>query len=234
MNKSKHTFFCRDLNFGVLNEEESIHAIRVLRLVEGNIITVIDGAGRQVEAKITSDQKKEVGFEIINEIQHDLHSLAIQIAIAPTKNIDRFSFFLEKVTEMGIREVSPVLCSNSERKELRIDKAKKGLISAIKQSGNLYLPKLNEMVDLKSFITKDFGKAQKFIAHCFDDPNKKKFHQIVNKAENVVILIGPEGDFTLEEINLAQESGFMPVSLGNTRLRTETAGILACHTVYLR
>lgn len=233
MSTEKHTFFCEDLNFGVLNEDESAHASRVLRLSNGDRITIVNGKGRSVLAEITSINKKEVGFEIIKEYQTNAHPLHVHIGIAPTKNIDRFTFFLEKVTEMGIEEISPILSSNSERKIVKIDKLQKGMISAIKQSGNLFLPELNELTDIQSFLVQDFGNSQKFIAHCMDSDNKSELKNVINSKENIVILIGPEGDFTAEEVNFALQQGFKPISLGNSRLRTETAGILACHTVYL-
>ncbi|MCB9223394.1 MAG: 16S rRNA (uracil(1498)-N(3))-methyltransferase [Crocinitomicaceae bacterium] len=233
MSTEKHTFFCEDLNFGILDEDESGHAVRVLRLTEGNLITVIDGKGRSVIAKITSASKREVGFDIVEEHPNTEQPLRVHIGIAPTKNIDRFTFFLEKVTEMGIMEMTPILSANSERKVIKIDKLEKGLISAIKQSGNLFLPQLNELTDLKTFILQDHGNAQKFIAHCAEDTEKVEFKDVINTQQNIVILIGPEGDFTPEEVKLAQENGFLSVSLGKSRLRTETAGILACHTVYL-
>jgi 16S rRNA (uracil1498-N3)-methyltransferase len=234
MSTQKHTFFCADLNLGVLNEDESGHAARVLRLNEGAEITVVDGKGRAVIAKITSVNKKKVSFEIINEQTNNQFPLKLHIGIAPTKSIDRFNFFLEKTTELGIGEVTPILTSNSERKIVKTEKLRKGMISAIKQSGNLFLPTLNELTDIQSFISQDFGKSLKFIAHCDSDDNKVALNDVINTEENIVILIGPEGDFTSQEVKLAKENGFKPISLGNSRLRTETAGIAACHTVYLQ
>jgi 16S rRNA (uracil1498-N3)-methyltransferase len=221
------------MNFGVLNEDESGHAIRVLRLAEDDHITIVNGKGRSAVAKITSTSKKEVGFEIINEIDNEAHPLHLHIGIGPTKSIDRFSFFLEKATEMGVQEVTPILSTNSERKILKEEKLRKGMVSALKQSGNLFLPVLNDMSILKDFITQDFGSAKKFIAHCNEDVEKIDLKDQINSEENIVILIGPEGDFTHEEIKFAKENGFKTITLGNSRLRTETAGILACHTVYL-
>lgn len=232
MLKSKHTFFCKDINFGVLDETESLHAIRVLRLKIGDHINVINGRGRFVIGKITSTQKKETGFDIVEEPDINSHPLPLNIAIAPTKNIDRFSFFVEKCTEMGIKQITPIQTSNSERTTLRIDKVEKLALGALKQSGNLYLPKLSEIESVSSFLEKDFGTALKFIAHCENDEEKIKLQDLIEPNKNCVILIGPEGDFTQEEINLAKSKGFKAVSLGNTRLRTETAGILACHSVY--
>jgi 16S rRNA (uracil1498-N3)-methyltransferase len=232
MLKSKHTFFCKDINFGILDETESLHAIRVLRLKIGDPINVINGRGRFIIGKITSTQKKETGFDIVEEPDIDRHPLPLNIAIAPTKNIDRFSFFVEKCTEMGIKDITPIQTANSERSNLRIDKVKKLALSALKQSGNLYLPIISEIQSISGFLEKDFGSALKFIAHCEEDQEKVKLASVIEKSKNCVILIGPEGDFTQEEINLAKSKGFQAISLGNTRLRTETAGIIACHSVY--
>ena len=235
MNKSKHTFFCPEIKLGVLNEDESGHASRVLRLQISDVITIVDGKGGKFESQITSISKKQVGFQILNEEQVDDPELSLHIAIAPTKSNDRFNFFLEKCTELSLKEISPIQCSNSERKIFKRDKSEKTLVSALKQSGNLYLPQLNELQGFKNFVSSDFGSSKKFIAHCEEDSIKHEFKDLIeNVDENIIILIGPEGDFTTEEINLAKDNGFLPVSLGKSRLRTETAGIVACHTAYLR
>ncbi len=231
--KSKHTFFCKDINFGILDEGESMHATKVMRLQEGDLMNLIDGKGRLAQVKITSTQKKEVGFDVVHEETTDQHPLPVTIAIAPTKNIDRFSFFIEKCTEMGIKEVVPFESSNSERKRLRIDKVQKVAVGALKQSGNLYLPEVHELRAFSEVVKKDYKNHVKLIAHCEEDSDKKSMADLVNVDEPCIILIGPEGDFSPEEINLAKENGFQPISLGNSRLRTETAGILACHNVYL-
>ncbi|MBD3637607.1 MAG: 16S rRNA (uracil(1498)-N(3))-methyltransferase [Crocinitomicaceae bacterium] len=233
MSQVKHTFFCADLNYGLLNEDESIHANRVLRLKIGDEIRVVNGRGRAVIARITSTGKKEVGYEIQHEIDNDVHPLHVHIAIAPTKNIDRFTFFLEKVTELGCHEVSPIYTTNSERKILKTEKLKKGMISALKQSGNLFLPRLNEPVDYKDFLAKNHREEVKLIAHCEEDETKVRLQDKLQKGKDVLILIGPEGDFTPEEVILAKENSYSGVTLGNGRFRTETAGILACHTAYL-
>lgn len=234
MSLAKHTFFCADLNFGVLNETESHHASRVMRLVEDDRIYIIDGKGRKVLAKITSVGKREVGFEIEKELEVESHPLNVHVVIAPTKNIDRFTFFLEKATEMGVKEITPILSANSERKNIKQDKLVKGMISALKQSGNLYLPRLNELTPIKDVLKADHGTTQKFIAHCSISENKVPFKDQIDVDKNVIILIGPEGDFNAEEVILANENEFQQVSLGPSRLRTETAGIAACHTVYLQ
>lgn len=235
MNKSKHTFFCPLIDSGLLGEDEAGHASRVLRLQVNDMISIINGKGLKVEAAITEISKKSLSFKVQEEIENVQIKSPLHIAIAPTKSNDRFNFFLEKVTELGLAQISPIQSSNSERKIFKRDKAEKTLISALKQSGNLHLPQLNEMVSFKEFIERDQQGAIKYIAHCEEDQIKQEFKTLIeNNERNIVILIGPEGDFTPEEITLAKENNYIPVSLGKTRLRTETAGIIACHTVYLQ
>lgn len=214
-----------------MSEEESNHAVRVLRLKEGQDITIVDGKGQSVIAEITNANKKKLGFNIKESYKEEFPKRHIHIAIAPTKNMDRFSFFVEKVIEIGIEKITPIRTKNSERKVLNIEKVRKNAISALKQSGNLFLPEIEELTDYQDFISNKIEKAQCFIAHCEEDGEKKELKNEIDLEKNVVILIGPEGDFTPEEINLAKQNTFLPVSLGASRLRTETAGIVACHTV---
>ena len=235
MTTAKHRFFCASPNTGILDEDESAHAIRVLRLQAGDAIELLNGKGERYLATITETTKRQVSFELVTAHRQPVQTPAIHIAIAPTKNIDRFEFFLEKATEIGLATIHPVLTKNSERKEIKIEKLTKNLVAAMKQSGNLFLPDLAPLRTFKDFLAgqTDPG-AQKFIAHCEEDPTKNQLFNLVKPAKNVVILIGPEGDFTPEEIALAKRAGFLPVSLGETRLRTETAGIVACLTVHLK
>lgn len=231
----KHRFFCTDPESGFLDEDESAHANRVLRLVSGDRIEIINGKGARIIARITESSKNRVGFQIEKQELTEQDKPEIHIAIAPTKNIDRFEFFLEKVTEIGISEISPVLCRNSERKEIKKEKLEKNLVASIKQSGNVFLPKLNNLTSFMQFIeSHKTNDCQKFIAHCAEDAHKIQLADSLNPAKNVVILIGPEGDFSQEEITKANQSGFRSVALGNSRLRTETAGIAACLTVHLK
>ena len=144
---------------------------------------------------------------------------------------DRLEWFLEKATEIGIHEITPIICDHSERKVYKIDRAEKIIQSALKQSNQYYLPKINNPVTFSQFIKQNF-EGQKFIAHC-EETDKKSFKNELQKNTNVLILIGPEGDFSSKEINLALQNNFIPVTLGNTRLRTETAALVACHTVVL-
>lgn len=229
----KHTFFCPELDKGTLSEDESNHAARVLRLKENDYIRLVDGKGTSALAQLTVVQKRKVQFKIVEQETTSTDCTPIHIAIAPTKNFDRFSFFLEKVTELGCQEITPIFSSNSERKSLRIDKSKKVMVAGLKQSGNLFLPELNEPIALKDLLSQELDYDLKLIAHCEDDENKKDLKDYIKNHQSILILIGPEGDFTSEEIKLAKEKGFISVNLGVSRLRTETAGILACHTVYL-
>ena len=153
------------------------------------------------------------------------------IVVAPTKMNDRLEWFLEKATEIGIHEITPIICDHSERKVYKIDRAEKIIQAAMKQSLHYYLPKINEPISLSQFVKSNID-GQKFIAHC-EETDKKSFQKEIAKNEKVTILIGPEGDFSTKEINLAIANQFIPVTLGNTRLRTETAALVACHTIAL-
>lgn len=215
-----------------LPEEESLHCIKVLRLNKGDLIHIIDGVGGFFVAKIVEPHPKKTKVEIIkvekdfNKIGYNLH-----LAVAPTKNIDRFEWFLEKVTEIGVAQITPLICRYSERKVVKLDRLEKIIISAAKQSIKPNMPIINELMPFADFITNNSDSmAQKFIAHCYDIP-KTPLLKSCNKGEDVVVLIGPEGDFSIEEVDLALNNGFKSVSLGNSRLRTETAGVVACHTV---
>lgn len=214
------------------NELESKHCIKVLRLEKDSEIFLIDGKGGYYRAIIIDPDKKSCKVRIIeSKLKYNESDYYCHIAISPTKNIDRFEFFLEKATEIGINEITPVLCERSERKSIRTERMEKVLISAIKQSVKAYLPKLNNITPFNEFISKKFT-GQKFIAHYenIPDVDLKKEYKI---KSNVNILIGPEGDFSPTEISLANTKGFIPVSLGRNRLRTETAGIVAVHTISL-
>ncbi len=215
-----------------LPEEESMHAIKVLRMKSGDMIQLIDGTGGFYEAQITHPHPKHCEVKItkttqgFNKRNHYLH-----IAIAPTKNIERLEWFLEKATEIGIDEITPIICRFSERKIIKPERLEKVIVSAMKQSIKAYLPKLNEAITVEKLM-KQNNDNDKFIAHCYDD-QKTLLQQAYNKESNALVLIGPEGDFSEEEVALALKNDFKPISLGNSRLRTETAGIVACHTINL-
>lgn len=213
-----------------LPEEESQHCTRVLRLSAGDEIMLTDGKGSFYKATITAANNKRCLFEINETIpQEPLWKGHLHIAMAPTKNMDRNEWFTEKATEIGIDELTFLNCRYSERKVIKTERIEKIIVSGIKQSLKARVPLLNDLIDFKSFIKQDF-QGQKFIAHCYDENDKVYLKDVLKTDENVLILIGPEGDFSEEEVKLAKENGFKPISLGNSRLRTETAALVACHT----
>lgn len=212
----------------VLRGEEAWHGVKVLRLKEGGVIYVSDGMGKNFEAEILGINKKnECALMVRGIFKNDPPRIArLHIAIAPTKNIDRFEWFLEKATECGIDEITPVLCENSERNVIKPERLSKILVSAMKQSLRAWLPKLNPMVKFSEFVS-NASCNNRYIAYC-DNEEKNRLIDIHKKNENSLILIGPEGDFSSEEISIAKRNNFLPLSLGNYRLRTETAGLVAC------
>ncbi|MCQ2347909.1 MAG: 16S rRNA (uracil(1498)-N(3))-methyltransferase [Paludibacteraceae bacterium] len=215
-----------------LSEEESGHCVRVLRYTKGDEILLTDGQGSTYTARITNPHPKHCEFEIISqEKQAKGHDFYLHIAIAPTKNVERLEWMVEKCTEIGVDEITPLLCRFSERKQLRTDRLQKIVLSAAKQSLTPYLPKLNELTPFDVFI-QNAKEQDKFIAHCYKE-DKKVLKDEIRKGRDVLVLIGPEGDFSEQEIQDALQRGFVPVSLGNSRLRTETAGVVACHTAIL-
>ena len=215
----------------VFDKEESKHIIKVLRKKESDILFVTNGLGFlfKTEIALASDSKCTVNilsFEKQDEPKFNLH-----LIVAPTKMNERYEWFLEKATEIGVQEITPVICEHSERKIIKTDRFQKIIESAMKQSLHYYLPKFNEPILYKDFIKKEID-GQKFIAHC-EETDRKSFQKEILKNEKVTVLIGPEGDFSTKEINLAIANEFIPVTLGNTRLRTETAALVACHTIAL-
>jgi 16S rRNA (uracil1498-N3)-methyltransferase len=211
--------------YAYLSEEEARHVVQVLRKREGDMLNFTDGNGGMYEGQISEIGKKKCVLQIKKQKQEvGKRNFRLHIAIAPTKNINRYEWFLEKATEMGIEEITPIFCAHSERTKVRIDRLEKVLMSAMKQSLQAYLPKLNEPIKLAQFL-KNQSTAQKFIAHCEKDFDKNQLVDKIEKGQDILLLIGPEGDFSVKEIEAAKEAGFVPVSLGNTRLRTETAGL---------
>ena len=216
------------INFSL---DEKKHLTKVLRKKVGDELSVIDGKGYLYIVRITSLEKNSFQIEIIREEKKEkTHNYYLHIAIAPTKNISRFEWFLEKATEIGIDEITPIICHRSERKKINIDRCKRILISSIKQSIKYHLPKLNEPIGFNDFIKQKL-EGDKLIAHCLKTEKNK-----INKSnqKKYIILIGPEGDFTENEITNALKNGFKATTLGNSRLRTETAGIIAAHSVNLQ
>ncbi len=218
-------------NSCVLSEEESWHCMKVLRLKEGDEINLTDGQGNKYHARLSKIHHKGCLVEITQTIPVPGRPWHVHLAVAPTKNIDRYEWFLEKATEIGIDEITPLFCEHSEREIVKLQRLEKVLVSAMKQSLKAWLPKLNEPLKFREFITREFS-GQKFIGYC-ETGKESELLKTYQAGNNAVILIGPEGDFSKTEIELAAKSGFVPVSLGTSRLRTETAGIVACHTIEL-
>jgi 16S rRNA (uracil1498-N3)-methyltransferase len=231
-----NTFYCPNIlsREAMLSPEESAHCVRVLRLGKGVKVQVIDGKGGLFEAVIALPDARQCRLEITSStILPPARNFNLHIAIAPTKSIDRFEWFIEKAVEIGIDTITPLLCQRSERRVLKTGRLQKLVISTMKQAQVAYLPVLNELTDLEKFIKSYSGTHEnRFIAHCGDTP-RKKLQEAILAGRDTVILIGPEGDFTPEEVELATGNGFIPVKLGPNRLRTETAGVVACHIVNL-
>jgi len=215
-----------------LNEEESKHCIRVLRLIAGDEITLVDGKGNLFKTHILDSHVKRCQVVVVEAIaEFEKRNFYLHIAIAPTKNIERFEWFLEKATEIGIDEITPLLCDRSERKVINNERLEKVIVSAMKQSIKAYAPKLNPMTTYKQFIQTQ-NPENTYIAHC----QRKNLNHLKNELQsnkNSTILIGPEGDFSPDEVSKAVVINFKEISLGNSRLRTETAGIVACSIVNL-
>lgn len=208
-----------------LNEEDSKHCVKVLRKTLKEKIIVVDGFGGFFECEITKPHEKKCEFNVISVIEnYNVPQKKIHIAIAPTKNSDRLEWFVEKAVEVGINEISLIETQHSERRFQKTDRLEKIAISAMKQSLKAFLPKINELTKFQKFIT-NVKDEDKFIAHLEENPQQLAKQNI---QENICILIGPEGDFSENEVDLAKKNGFRVVALGNSRLRTETAGLVAC------
>ena len=215
-----------------LNEGESQHCVKVLRLTQGSVINITDGKGKLYKAEITSPHPKHCEVSIIETEEFPTSwGCKIEIAIAPTKNMDRIEWFTEKCVEMGIDAIIPINCRYSERKEIKLERVEKVIISAMKQSLKFTKTALSEMTKFNDLVKRPFD-GEKYIAHCHDG-EKRLLRDAYKKGENCLILIGPEGDFSEEEVKLAIENGFKPISLGESRLRTETAGIVVCSTIQI-
>ena len=229
-----HLFYIPDISGDslVLNETESRHCVKVLRLGKGGQVQLVDGKGGFYHAQIEIPDQKKCQLKIIEaETAYQKHGYSLHIAIAPTKNTDRIEWFIEKATEIGIDEITPLLCRFSERKNIKVERLQNIAVSAMKQSLKAYLPKVNALQKFNDLIKQPFN-GNKFIAHCYAG-EKAALKEKIKPGDKVLILIGPEGDFSPEEVGIAKEHGFIEISLGNSRLRTETAGIVACHTVSL-
>lgn len=211
-----------------LDTEESRHCIKVLRKQPGDLIHVTDGKGAIYTARIVKADPRKSSFEIVEKKQEPEKNYHIHIAIAPTKNLDRMEWFVEKAVEIGVDEISFLLCDNSERKVLKPDRLERKAISAMKQSLKATLPTLNMLVPIRKFFKKLPEIDEKYIAYIDNASPSPHLQTLIKPHHKYCVLIGPEGDFSTEEVGLAQQSGFQTVSLGKSRLRTETAGIAAC------
>ena len=213
------------------DKEESKHIIKVLRKKDTDILFVTNGLGYLFKTEITLASDNKCTVKILSVEKSKTPKFHLHLAVAPTKMNDRYEWFLEKATEIGIHEITPIICDRSERKVVNQERFEKILLTAMKQSNVLFLPKLNKAISFKEFIQNNTNDLL-LIAHCEEEENYKKSLKLVLKPNtNTTILIGPEGDFSEKEITLALENNFIPVSLGSTRLRTETAAIVACHSV---
>lgn len=227
-----HIFYTPNINSNtlILSEEESKHCIKVLRLDVGSLLHLVDGIGGFYDAIIEEAHPKRTKLLIVNKLENfSKRNHYLHIAIAPTKNIERVEWFLEKATEIGIDEITPLICDRSERKEIKTERLNKVITSAVKQSIKAFHPKLNEAVRFSDLVSKSTN-TQKFIAHCIDGSKVSIKDQLITNG-NYLVMIGPEGDFTLQEVETAVNNNFIPISLGDSRLRTETAALEACFEI---
>lgn len=228
-------FYNSEINNNTKNfsfsKEESLHLSKVLRKKPGDVIQITNGLGWLFQAEITNNHSKNSTAIIVSSEYFKPKPYSIHLAVAPTKMNDRFEWFLEKATEIGVSSITPIICDNSERRIVKIERFEKILIAAMKQSLQYHLPVLNPVCELSDFLSKHQVR-QHFVAHC--EPTKKQSLKSVYKVgEDATVLIGPEGDFSVKEIEMALNNGCIPISLGSTRLRTETAAVVACHTLVL-
>lgn len=216
----------------ILDEKESKHAVKVLRMIKGDIINIIDGKGNLHEGLIINPDDKKCSVKILNIKENfEKRNYSLHIAISPVKNPERFEWFIEKCVEIGTDEITPLLCRNTEKQTIKKERIYNIIISAMKQSLKAGLTRLNDPLEFNDFVMTNH-KGKLMIAHCNNNLDRHCIKDIYNKGEDAVILIGPEGDFSSDEVLSATGRGFNPVHLGQSRLRTETAGIAACHSIY--
>lgn len=217
----------------ILDEKESRHCIRVLRMVSGTPVKLIDGKGNLYEGIISKPDARKCQItvdKVITDFEERPYSL--HVAISLLKNPERFEWFIEKSVEIGIDEITPIICKNTEKQSVKHERINNIIIAAMKQSLKAKITLFNELCSFENFIRNDFS-GKKIIAHCNPDIERNGIGKVYLKGEDVVILIGPEGDFSNDEIKSACREGYNPVHLGSSRLRTETAGIAACHSIYI-
>lgn len=215
----------------LFGKEESNHLLKVLRKKIGDKIFITNGNGFLFECEIVNDNPNKCLVNVVRSTFQENTKFYLHLAVAPTKMNDRYEWFLEKATEIGVHEITPIICEHSERKVIKTERFDKIIQSAMKQSLQYHLPKLNEPINFKNFINQEFD-GDLFIAHC-EETDRKSLKSIIQPNKKITLLIGPEGDFSTKEIQLALDKKFIPVTLGNTRLRTETAAIVACHSVVI-
>jgi len=220
--------------------EESIHLVRVMRHRVGDVISVIDGEGTLYKCSLIDDSSKGAEALIVGKTENwGTHNYNLTMAVCPTKNTERYEWFAEKATEIGLDRIVPVIGDRSERKVYKIDRLEKIILSAVKQSLKGVLPTVDDPVSVKTLISyyRDDNESLKLIAYCFDDEDKRmsvKGALDLYAGKSIVVLIGPEGDFSPEEVEYAKQCGFLPIHLGPSRLRTETAAVTAAEAVYFR
>jgi 16S rRNA (uracil1498-N3)-methyltransferase len=228
-----HIFYSETIQNGyiILSDEETRHCTKVLRLGIGAAINCIDGIGNFYTAEITDITKRNVIARVsLTQESFGNHQFTVRMAVAPTKNIDRFEFFVEKAVELGVNHIIPILCDNSERKVVKTERLEKIVIAAMKQSYKATKPTIDEITPLRALLKRPFSGVRA-IAHCAQ--GEKRSVKQFDKPTEITMLIGPEGDFSADEISLALTQGWIPFSLGNSRLRTETAAFAALHSVHL-
>lgn len=230
-----HLFYQPNFSeISALTDDEAFHAAKVLRLREGETVQVTNGKGSWYDAIVQQTHPKRCDLKIIQETKQSPRPFRIEIALAPTKNLDRIEWFVEKATEIGIDRISFFYTKHSERRTIKLERLQKIAVSAMKQSLQAYLPEIVEVGDFEKWILKSSKVAsQKFIAHLPSDLVPEHLLKKALPTQSYTVLIGPEGDFTEAEIQLTQQQDFQMVTLGNTRLRTETAALVACHTLHV-
>jgi len=221
-------FYIPNIKSDILPKDEFIHCIKILRHKVKDVINVTDGKGNIYSAKIVDISKNKCTIQVISSIKKVLRKKNIHLVIAPTKSFNKMEWMIEKLTEIGISEVSFVYSKNSERKKINLNRLEKKSISAMKQSNSALKPVINEIISFEDFLNKNLKYKEKFIAHI---EAKKLLKDYIKYGDESIIIIGPEGDFSKEEIDLAKIHKFKDISLGKNILRTETAGLISCYTI---
>ncbi len=231
--KEERFFYQPDINVGELTKEDTQHAVRVLRMREGDEMWLMDGKGTFYRAEIIAASNHRCAYRIVERMpQEPAWQGHLHLAMAPTKLNDRTEWFAEKATEIGFDELSFLDCQYSERHSLKVERIDKIVISAMKQSRKAWKPKVNEMQDFSQFVHSPFN-GDRFICHCYEG-EKENLFDVLTPGNDALVMIGPEGDFSIDEVRLAEENGFKAVTLGKSRLRTETAALVAVHLMHIK